>query len=929
MHPSTPSTAAPRKLNMDKWTSFALGAVIVFFVVSGLIAFLNIRTIKEDNQKVVHSQETITAIDGLLSSAQDAETGQRGFLLTGNERYLEPYNKALAEIPTRIDTIRQLTLDNPTQQDKLKVVHAFVDAKLAELKETIDLRRSKGLDAALAVVTTDRGKAAMDAIRTQLTAMQDEELSLREKRLQEMSTAYSTALTTGMLSGLVGIVLTLLVGGLIRNASKARRSEAWLQAGQLELASAMLGDPESGKLGENILDFLARFLDAQAGALFIQIDNHYQRVATYGVGEGEKIVERFAPREGLLGQTAVDGKTVVLSDIPDNYLYVGSSLGQSKPKNLIISPFSSDRHVNAVVELGFLRPVENDVVTLLDQASSSIGASLRSAKYRAELRNLLEETQRQSEVLQVQGEELRVSNEELEEQSRALKESQLRLEQQQIELEQTNSQLEEQAQQLERQRDDLTRANEDVERKAREVQQASRYKSDFLANMSHELRTPLNSSLILAKLLADNPNENLTDEQVKYAKTIQSSGNDLLTLINDILDLSKIEAGHIDIRPEPVSPQRLVNDILPLFKPVAEQKGLTFKAVVSPDCPPAIQTDRQRLEQILKNLLSNAFKFTESGSVELHVRLAERNQIAFAVTDTGIGISDEQQERVFEAFRQADGTISRKYGGTGLGLSISLELSRLLGGSLHLKSVPGQGSTFTVIVPANFTGAAALPVAASFETGPSPTASAAVAHHVAARSLPITPWLDGDDRGNLDQKKVLLVVEDDQSFAKILRDLAHEMDFKCLIATSAEDALNLAQRYLPHAVVLDVGLPDQSGLSVLDMLKRDVRTRHIPVHVVSANDHAHAALSLGAIGYLIKPVQRDQLADVLSKLEARLSQSIRRVLVVEDDAVQREAIRKLLTSEDVETVGAGTRRAMPRLSERTNLRLHGARSVAA
>jgi signal transduction histidine kinase/CHASE3 domain sensor protein len=776
MHPTQPSTALARELSMDKRTAFVLAAVVIFFVVSGLIAFLNIRTIKEDNQWVVHSQETITAIEGLLSSTQDAETGQRGFLLTGSEKYLEPYRAALATIGSRVDTIIQLTQDNPSQQARIKVLRGFLDDKLAELKETIELRRTKGTDAALAVVTTDRGKAAMDAVRAQLTAMQVEESSLREKRLQEMATAYSTALTTGTMSGLVGILLTVLLGMLVRNASRARQREAWLQAGQLELASAMLGDPETNRLGENILDFLARFLDAQAGALFVQVGNNYRRISTYGVVEGEKVVERFSPREGLLGQAVVEAKKVILSDVPDGYLVVGSALGQSKPKHLIISPATADGDVNAVIELGFLRPVEGDVVALLEQASSSIGAALRSSKYRAELRNLLEETQRQSEVLQVQGEELRVSNEELEEQSRALKQSQHRLEQQQAELEQTNSQLEEQAQQLERQRDDLARANIDVEHKAREVEQASRYKSDFLANMSHELRTPLNSSLILAKLLADNPNENLTDEQVKYARTIQSSGNDLLTLINDILDLSKIEAGHVDIRPESVSVERLVNDIVSLFKPIADQKGLTFEAVISSDCPGAIRTDRQRLEQILKNLLSNAFKFTEVGGVRLLVHSVEADKIGFSVSDSGIGISEEQQRRVFEAFRQADSTISRKYGGTGLGLSISLELSRLLGGSLYLQSALGAGSTFTAVLPEQFAGGAVTPRSTSFRTSVLPM-SPPLSSGSLKKSAPVT-LLDDDRDGLAGQMKVLLVVEDDESFAKIVRDLAHDLDFR-------------------------------------------------------------------------------------------------------------------------------------------------------
>ena len=324
---------------------------------------------------------------------------------------------------------------------------------------------------------------------------------------------------------------------------------------------------------------------------------------------------------------------------------------------------------------------------------------MRSANYRAHLQNLLEETQRQSEELQSQSEELRVNNEELEEQSRALRESQARLEQQQAEMEQTNAQLEEQTQLLETQRDDISRAKATVQLKAQELEQASQYKSDFLANMSHELRTPLNSSLILAKLLADNAQGNLTPEQIKFAQTIQSSGNDLLALINDILDLSKIEAGHMEVRPESLTIERLVNDLTRSFEPVAKQKGLALVMHIAPGCPNIIETDRQRLEQILKNMLSNAIKFTQKGQVELAIRCAPDNRIEFAVTDTGIGIAPEQQQAIFEAFRQADSTISRKFGGTGLGLSISRELSRLLGGSITLKSEQGQGSTFIVTIP--------------------------------------------------------------------------------------------------------------------------------------------------------------------------------------------------------------------------------------
>ena len=894
-------TTPARKPGMDPFVWFGLVAVLVFFLISGTIAYLNTQTIREDNQLIVHSHQVVTTLDGLLSTMQDAETGQRGFLLTGDEHYLQPYDTSLLTVRSQLDALSELTRDNPRQQTRIGLLKLHIDAKLAELKQTIDLRRNQGSTAALAVLTTDRGKVEMDAIRSQLAAMGQGEVDLRGKRIAEMTDAYKTALVSGILSCLLGIALTAVIGFLIRRAAIARQRQDWLRTGQIGLASAMLGDQRTEQIGDNILQFLVRYLDAHAGAFFANGGDFYRRVSTYGVPADANIPERFMPKEGLLGQAAVEGQPFIIRDVPDGYLTVASALGQDKPRHLIISPASVDGVVNTVIELGFINPVSENTLALLDQASESIGVAVRSANYRADLQNLLEETQRQSEELQVQSEELRVSNEELEEQSRALKESQARLEQQQAELEQTNAQLEEQAQQLETQRDDLARTTAAVQLKARELEQASQYKSDFLANMSHELRTPLNSSLILAKLLADNPEDNLTDEQVKFAKTIQSSGNDLLNLINDILDLSKIEAGHLEIKPEAISLEHLAKNVQQLFQPIAQEKNLVFAIDIAPECPATIDTDVQRLEQVLKNLLSNAFKFTERGKVELAIRRSGNGQIALSVTDTGIGISKEQQQTVFEAFRQADGTISRKYGGTGLGLSISRELVRLLGGSIRLRSSEGEGSTFTVIVPESYDPATVSPRETRVSIAPGPVAPRAT-------PAPAAPSrkVDDDRDALTGSRRILLVVEDDETFAGILRDLSREMGFQSLIAGTAEEALSLAKSHMPNAIVLDVGLPDQSGLSVLDRLKRDVQTRHIPIHVVSGTDHAQTALSLGAVGYLLKPVKREELADVLKKLEAKLSQRMHRVLIVEDDDVQRTAVGKLLTSHDVETVAVGT-----------------------
>lgn len=888
------------------WSALGLLIGLGFFAISGTIAYRNIQTLRESDMAVRHTHAVLIALDELLSTTQDAETGQRGYLLTGTQAYLEPYNSAVAALAARMEAVATLTRDNPAQQANVTVLKRHVDAKLAELRETVDLRRTRGVAAALEVVTTDRGKIEMDAIRAQLNNMAQEELRLRAIRLEDMAVASQTAITSGIVTSLIGMGLTIAIFILMRIASRARIRQQWLQAGQLGLSAAMRGEKSIEELGEAILTFFARYLGFQGGALFKGEGGRFQRAATLGIPSDAVLPDGFLVKEGLLGQVAADGQALVIQDIPDGYLTIGSALGRDRPRHLVIVPAKADEVVNAVMELGFFQPVDSTTLQLLEETAPAIGIALRSARFRARLQDALEETQRQSGELQAQSEELRVSNEELEEQGRALKESQVRLEQQQVELEQTNSQLEEQAQTLENQRDELERGAANLTVKARELEQASQYKSDFLANMSHELRTPLNSLLILSKLLGDNGEGNLTPDQIKFARTIESSGNDLLTLINDILDLSKIEAGHIQVQPEAVPLQRLVGDLRQMFQPIAESRELAFEIEIAPDCPRAIETDRMRIEQILKNLLSNAFKFTEQGKVSLTLSPVEGGRLALAVRDTGIGMSPEQQGHIFEAFHQADGTISRRYGGTGLGLSISRQLARLLGGGITLDSAPGKGSLFTLTVPLALDPATAAPrEAAPARVEAAPVAP--VASQPPVRSTPASDWTLEDDRASLaDGRRLLLVIEDDDVFASIVRDLSRDMGFQCIIAGTAEEAVRLARDYMPSAVVLDLGLPDQSGLTVLDRLKHDDATRHIPIHVVSASDHSQAALSLGAVGYLVKPVKREQLAEVLEGLQAKLATRVRRVLIVEDDPVQRDAVGKLLLTDDVETVGVGS-----------------------
>jgi CheY-like chemotaxis protein/CHASE3 domain sensor protein len=887
----------------DRWSALGLIVGLAFFLISGLVAYQNIQSMRGGESAIRHTHAVLIALDDLLSATQDAETGQRGYILTGNERYLDPYNDAATNTAKRLEALTSLTRDNRVQQENLVALKGHVTAKMAELNDTIQLRRTQGFAAAQAVVTTNRGKVEMDAIRAQLRTMAREELRLRQIRIDEMDVASRQAISGGIVTSLIGAALTIAIFVLLMSNSRGRLRQQWLQEGQVGLAAAMMGDKTIAQLGEAILGFLSEHAGCQAGALFKGEAGKFERAAMLGVPDEAGVPASFTLNQGLLGKVAADGRPVVLGDVPAGYLTIGSALGRDRPRHLVIAPATADGVVNAVVELGFFDPVDALVLELLDQSGPSIGIALRSARFRAQLQDALDETQRQAEELQAQSEELRVSNEELEEQGAALKESQARLELQQVELEQTNSQLEEQAQTLETQRDDLERTGASLQLKARELEQASQYKSDFLANMSHELRTPLNSLLILSKLLGDNSDGNLSDDQIKFARTIESSGNDLLTLINDILDLSKIEAGHVDIQPAAVPVERLVGDMRKLFQPVADERGLALEIALAEDCPRTIETDRLRLEQVLKNLLSNALKFTERGSVRLAVSRVGADKLDFEVRDTGIGIAKEQQDNIFEAFHQADGTISRRYGGTGLGLSISRELVRLLGGTIKLESKAGEGSRFIVTVPIAYDPAAVAP-----RNQPEPSAAKTLAPAAAHPAAPTgSPRGLADDRHALKEgKRLLLVIEDDEVFASVVSNLSREMGFQCIVAGTAQEAVELAREFKPSAVVLDLGLPDQSGLTVLDRLKHDDETRHIPIHVISAADHSQTALALGAVGYLVKPARREQLADVLAGLQAKLASRVRRVLIVEDDAVQRDAVGQLLHSADVETVGVGT-----------------------
>ncbi|MEQ9726957.1 response regulator [Pseudomonas sp. WHRI 8822A] len=889
-----------------------VGVLSAIFFVTLIGYLLNVLGWVQHTDRVLNN-----ASEGLKLSI-DQETGFRGYLLSGDVRFLQPYEVAKPRIRAEMEILTELVADNPTQVDRLRSIAALQDEWTAFAQSAIVAKRDGGnyIDP----VRDGRGKQLTDAIRAEYADFIAQEQRLRKERNDAASNTATITIAlfllfTLLFSGALAIFgrrelmrLTDTYGAILKKQDEHNerlQAQAWLRNGQTQMAERLIGQQALPVLGRNMLEFLASHLGTVVGALYVREEHgNLRRVATYGFSrEQENTEQSFYSAEGLVGQVAHERRLLILDKLPADYLKVSSGLGDGAPLVVALLPITNDGDVNGVIELGFLRPLGERDGEFLQQVAPNIGASVEAARYRHRLQEILAETQQLNEELQVQQEELKTANEELEEQSRALKESQAHLETQQAELEQSNEQLSMQRDALDDRNNALREAQHQLEERAEELQRASRYKSEFLANMSHELRTPLNSSLILAKLLADNPKGNLDTEQVKFADSIYSAGNDLLNLINDILDISKVEAGKLDLRPENANVVRLAQSLETTFQPVAGEKQLGFSVEVADDVPRSLYTDRLRVEQILKNLLSNAIKFTEQGQVSMSVSRVD-DGVAFAVRDSGIGIAKEQQAYIFEAFRQADGTTNRRFGGTGLGLSISRDLAALLGGSISVSSTPGEGSVFTLVLPLTYSPSeedAVLPAAE-----PLPPVVRNVAPSVAQPAQnDVTPNVPtfADDRGmSVLGGRCVLVIEDEPQFAHILYDLAHELDYRCLVAHSAEDGLELATSHHPDAILLDMRLPDGSGLSVLQRLKENPGTRHIPVHVISVEDMAEAALHMGAVGYALKPATRDQLKGVFRKLEERLTQKMRRVLVVEDDKLQRDSIARLIGDDDIEIV---------------------------
>jgi len=909
-----------------------LGMSIVSAIVFvGIIAYLiNSLTWVEHSQRVIGGAHEIRKLSA------EMEAGMRGYLLAGDEEFLSPYQLSAQRMGSSLESLSELVQDNLAQSERMTRISQTQKQWEAFAHEMIQRRRANDVTY-IDAVRSGRGKTLTDEMRRNFDLVLASEMRLLQERSDAArSVTFWSVAAFLLLSAVVGGSLAAFgrrqlvrlsdtyneVLGHEAEHNEKLRHQDWLRTGQNELNVRAAGQINLEPLADTLLPYVVKYLDGVVGAMYVRSDEGVmRRIGAYGFAHSEtERAEIIAPGSTLASKAAEENRLMVIDQLPDGYMKVGSALGEASPRALVIAPFHNHGKVKGVFEIAFLRPVEQRDREFLGFIAQSVGAAMASVLYRQRLQDALEESQTLNEELQVQQEELRTANEELEEQSRALEESQSALENQQAELRTTNDQLAEQALNLDMKNSALQSAQEQLQHRAVELESASRYKSEFLANMSHELRTPLNSSLILAKLLSDNTNGNLTDEQVRFAQTIYSAGNDLLQLINDILDISKVEAGKLELVPEDVPVRRVVEGLARTFEPLARQKSLEFKIAVEPGVPASLHTDRQRMEQILKNLLSNAVKFTELGAVSLSVSTTPEGDVAFQVRDTGIGIATDQQDKIFDAFHQADGTTSRRFGGTGLGLSITRDLTRLLGGSVSVSSAPNEGSVFTLVLPRGIPdvpAAAQLPHATAPayppQSHPSITPARAVSAYTAQPAAPapaanLEP-LDSfpDDRNQpADKRRTVLVVEDEAAFARILYDLARELDYRCLVAMNAEEGLALAVSQRPDAVLLDVRLPDRSGLTVLQQLKDNPSTRHIPVHVISSIENGGEALHLGAIGYALKPASREDLEEVFRKLQEKSAQKIKRVLLVEDDERQRESVVALIADDDVEIAAVGT-----------------------
>jgi CheY-like chemotaxis protein len=974
-------------LSVREKTLVSTGILVALLLGSAGTFFALVKQQTEEHFWSDHTHAVLDETYELTTAFVRKQNSLRNFELTANTEYIDRVAKYDAAFAEHFAAIRKLTEDNTAQQGRLDTIdRVFKRWDTKHVKPIVSLVpiQLAALQAMNLEVSSDE-QADIDAIRDTIADMRKEEKRLLVARDHDVDVSIrlmrDAALVLAALGLLVGLLsrwlltrqviqplgeMTDLMTRLARHdhdvvvPHQQRRDEigaiaralqvfkdmaietfqlSWIKTGAGNISTLLQRVGTQKDFGDTLVAEAAPLVGAAAAAfhLFDQGTGQLQRIGRYALyGAADTATQPVALGEGLAGQCAVARKPIVITDLPDNYLPIGSGLGQSRPRTLVLLPVMTQDRLMGVLELAFFGSFEKLHERLFEALLPITALALDNLQRAVRTQVLLEQTQTQSEELRaseeslrVQQEELRATNDQLTAQRAQLQASEEELKVQAEELQAANEELTEKGETLSQQKKTLELLQRETQAKADALARSSQYKTDFLANMSHELRTPLNSLLILSRSLADNDAGHLDEEEIESAKIIHESGSNLLRLINDILDLSKVEAGKLELVVETVDSTEFMQRLGRTFRSVARDKHLELSIEVDPAVPPSLQTDGARLEQIANNLIGNAFKFTRQGGVSVRLSrptadavlpagLAHDTTLALTIRDTGIGIPADKRGRLFQAFEQVDAGASRQFGGTGLGLAISRRLAQLLGGDITLASVEGEGSVFTLLFPQQAPAAGASPSstlplptapprapAAGTEPeaaqAPAPLAAASAALAFVPRPVPAI----ADDRETIASgDTVILIVEDDPSFARILADLVRRKHYKVLAAADGETGLALAREYKPTGVLLDVMLPGMDGWTVIDRLKADAVTRHIPVHFISATDEQARALDAGAVGFLTKPVSRQDVGNAFDRLLHFAPGATRRVLLVDDDASSRHAVRTLIADDALEIVEA-------------------------
>ena len=917
------------KISIDR--KILIGFIVCsgILVVVAIISFRNSKRFTEANQLVNHTHEVLHELEQVLVSTINAETGARGFVITGRESFLEPFDSAKINAYRHIERTGQLTRSNSEVQRILVQVEKLIHRRFAHLENYIQLRKAGNFEQAKAVVGTGGGKELQDQVRTLIDNARTIEKTLLTERRQASEEDVNNfnvffIILLSVIAAILLIVYVIITSNLkaLNHAQLAAAEKNWSLTGSGKLIKAMQGNKHLNELSQVIINHLATYLNAQVGAIYVADENNMdlRLEGAYAFDKRKKDFPAIKFGEGIVGQAAAEKRMILVTDIPTDH-FIDTGFGKISPKNIITIPFVFENKVTiGVIELGSFYSFTELQKQYLELVVDSISIAVTSSQTREKTKDLLEETQRQAEELEVQQEELKQANEELYVKTETLESTALMLEAQQGELHEVNVELEEKATILEEQKERLEYAKAEIENKVGEIELTSKYKSEFLANMSHELRTPLNSILILAQLLSENKHNTLGEKDVEFAKNIHHSGTDLLDLINEILDLSKVEAGKMQLDITEVSLQDIFNNMSSVFSEVAKNKSIDFNIDCNEEIAQStIRTDHQHVEQILKNLLSNAFKFTDKGgSVSLIVGPRSDNVLfknkylnqvtnvmAFSVRDTGIGIPVEKQGIVFEAFQQADGSTKRKYGGTGLGLSISHELANILGGEIHLESEEGKGSTFTLNLPIQFDPSTIItPHLKQLEQKEKVSNRTEIIDKVHPEE--VNEKIDVfDDRENVSENdRVILIIEDEEKFAQVLLGFIKERKYKGIIAHEGNTGISYARHYRPEAILLDMKLPVMGGLEVLKQIKNDPDLRHIPVQIISSYGQKKEVLEMGAFDYLQKPVTINDLQKVFDRIEKFANKKLKKLLIIEDNKELNNAIRAMIGNDDVKCFSA-------------------------